>query len=414
MSTFYTPLNNRGTTLASAYTAGSGTLVAADGSVFGTPSPSAPVRVTATSGNTVVIFKITGRSGNNLTVDSAIEGTTDANLAQGAALENLMTAGALVDIHDAVNAAETAITGKQAGATSLTEMAAVADGKGMILVNNGTSWVGLSPGTNGYVLTANSSATNGIEYAAASGGGSPAGSDGDLQIKNGSSLGAATGVAYGSGTYLVTMTTQSGKPTNLRLVSANTNNTPTYAVVMDDVGNGGNTKHRIMKRGGYDLGSPTDVCGIEFSTQTNTKGYLKFIVGGDINGTTPVVGMSIFENGAATFGDVTPATGNALAVGAQSNAQDGSAYMQVNSYTGKKGLVIACYPYGGGLDPFSIQGGLDTADVRFAIGQTGEVKMKPLADSAVSNGSLFIGSDHSNKLCWKDGSGNVKVFATEP
>lgn len=40
--------------------------------------------------------------------------------------------------------------------------------KGHVLVHNGTNWVNIAPGTNGYVLSANSAATNGIEWVASS------------------------------------------------------------------------------------------------------------------------------------------------------------------------------------------------------------------------------------------------------
>ncbi len=43
--------------------------------------------------------------------------------------------------------------------------------KGQILANTGTDWVQLAAGTNGYVLTANSAQTTGLEWAAAAGGG---------------------------------------------------------------------------------------------------------------------------------------------------------------------------------------------------------------------------------------------------
>ena len=62
----------------------------------------------------------------------------------------------------------------------------------------------------------------------------------------------------------------------------------------------------------------------------------------------------------------------------------------------------------------AIQGGLDVNDVRFAIGQEGAVRMKPMADSAAPNSSFFVSSDHSNKLCWKDSGGTVKVFSLDP
>lgn len=76
-----------------------------DGSVFGSPSFSFPLRVTANG----VVYSISGRTGNTLYIDSVIEGTADQNLSSGTQVENLMTAGALTDIHQSLNTLKTQV-----------------------------------------------------------------------------------------------------------------------------------------------------------------------------------------------------------------------------------------------------------------------------------------------------------------
>lgn len=118
MTTFDKLRNNAATTVAATYTAGSGSLVVADGSVFGSAFPLRLSTFTS-SGAPRAILRITARTGNTLTVGAAVEGTTDQSLAVGDLVEVRPTAGLFSDLHTAVNAAEADITALGGVATAL-------------------------------------------------------------------------------------------------------------------------------------------------------------------------------------------------------------------------------------------------------------------------------------------------------
>ena len=120
--------NVSGLTLASNYTAGTGSFtLSSGGSLF----PAAPCRMTVitaatyqTSSETLTIYEVTGVSSNTITVSGAIEGTIDRNYSIGDKVNLRLTAGAVNDLNTAVAptsetvAAGTTLT--QAGATALT------------------------------------------------------------------------------------------------------------------------------------------------------------------------------------------------------------------------------------------------------------------------------------------------------
>lgn len=111
-TTFRTPINNVSTTLGSAHSIASGTLVVASGagSLFGTVFPLRVTVITAASYGTtsevLTIFNVTARTTDTLTVSGAIEGTTDQVFAIGARVEIRPTAATFSDIHTAVNTLE--------------------------------------------------------------------------------------------------------------------------------------------------------------------------------------------------------------------------------------------------------------------------------------------------------------------
>jgi lysophospholipase L1-like esterase len=115
--TFATPLNNASSTLGADHTAGSGTLVlkAGDGAMFGTPTPTAPIRVTVArkstlSGGNIVrttvqtIFLCTGRTGDTLTGCTATENTSDQAFSRADPVAALITQGTIKELQDAITA----------------------------------------------------------------------------------------------------------------------------------------------------------------------------------------------------------------------------------------------------------------------------------------------------------------------
>jgi hypothetical protein len=104
MPTFHKPLNNVSTTVGSAYTAGSGSLVLASGAgaQFGSTFP---LIITASrAGSVLSILNVMGRSSDTLTISGAIEGTTDVNLLIGDSIEMRPTALAITELQDAITA----------------------------------------------------------------------------------------------------------------------------------------------------------------------------------------------------------------------------------------------------------------------------------------------------------------------
>lgn len=115
VTSFANAINNVATTVASAYTAGSGSLTVADASGI-TLSSGQWVRIsTFRNGNPISILKATAVSGNVLTIAGAApnEGSAyaDVNLLVGDAAELRVTAGAFTDIQAAINALESGAGG---------------------------------------------------------------------------------------------------------------------------------------------------------------------------------------------------------------------------------------------------------------------------------------------------------------
>src|SRR4051812_37368793 len=106
MSTsFHTPRNNTSTTVAVPRAAGAGSLVVADGSVFGTAFP---VYITAVrNGVVLTILEITARSANTLTVAGGADGSSDVALQPGDTVECRDNAGLWTELQTAVSALET-------------------------------------------------------------------------------------------------------------------------------------------------------------------------------------------------------------------------------------------------------------------------------------------------------------------
>jgi hypothetical protein len=102
--TFHTPINDVATLLTVQHVAGDGELVVSNVSLFGSPSVSAPVRVTATDGTNLFICSITGITGSTLQIGGFLEDTSDVTLDIGSTVEIRMTAGDMLDVQEAINA----------------------------------------------------------------------------------------------------------------------------------------------------------------------------------------------------------------------------------------------------------------------------------------------------------------------
>lgn len=112
-TSFAKPINNIATTVANAYTAGSGSLQVTSAAGI-TLTAGQWVRVcTFRSGAPLSILKATAVTGNVLTIAGGVDGYTDVNLLVGDAAELRVTAGAFSDIHTALNAVETLVESSQ-------------------------------------------------------------------------------------------------------------------------------------------------------------------------------------------------------------------------------------------------------------------------------------------------------------
>jgi hypothetical protein len=123
ITNFKIPLNNVSSGVGAPRGIGVTSLTVATGTggKFGSPSPSAPIRITViqaagisggiiTDPTKLTIFSCTGRSADVLSGLTVIEGTTDLAFANGDTVIMAPTAGAFSDIHGAINALESATT----------------------------------------------------------------------------------------------------------------------------------------------------------------------------------------------------------------------------------------------------------------------------------------------------------------
>jgi hypothetical protein len=117
------PVNNAESTLAADHTSGSGTLVLATGTgtLFGSPSPTAPVRVTVARRPTMVngqikpatiltIFRATARSGDTLSGLTAVENTSDRAYFKSDPVVATITAGMFADLQAVIAAVPSSAT----------------------------------------------------------------------------------------------------------------------------------------------------------------------------------------------------------------------------------------------------------------------------------------------------------------
>jgi hypothetical protein len=280
-TTFKTPLNNVSTTVGATRGVGVASLTVATGTggKFGSPSPSAPIRVTViqaagisggiiTDPTKLTIFSCTGRSGDVLSGLTVIESTTDLAFANGDTIIMAPTAEAFGDIHGAINALENATTqasvaanqiyagpttGAAASPTFRAGVAAdvpnldaakittgtlvVARGgtgqsaytDGQLLIGNtatgGLSKATLTPGTNVTITNANGAITI---AASGGGGGTPGGANTQIQVNSTGAFAGYASFTYNSTTFVQTIGDATGAA-QLTL-NNNVNNNPTIKV----------------------------------------------------------------------------------------------------------------------------------------------------------------------------------------
>ena len=160
--TFHTPINDVATVLSVQHVAGDGELVVSNVSLFGSPSVSAPVRVTVTDGTDLFICSITGVDGSSLLISGFLEGTTDVTLDIGSTVEVRMTAGDLIDVHEALNAGFMMIGNQVSDATSKSVLFVNASGNlaqdaANFVWDHANNRLGIGAGTPGAKLQVNTS-----------------------------------------------------------------------------------------------------------------------------------------------------------------------------------------------------------------------------------------------------------------
>ena len=101
MASFPPVYNNVATLLRSPHTVGDGVIKVEDGTGFGTTFP---IRITCqrASDSAIVIFQVTARTGNDLTITGSIEGTADISLSAGDLCQQRLTALAVTEMQQAL------------------------------------------------------------------------------------------------------------------------------------------------------------------------------------------------------------------------------------------------------------------------------------------------------------------------
>jgi hypothetical protein len=227
LPTLCTPIDNAETFLTSGYTAGSGTMTVANGSVFGIPSIANPVRVVAISGNAHLNYIITNVSGNVLTVQIH-DGYSDVNLPASTILGVIIAAGTVSDIHAYLTAGIQGPQGSQGnqgtqGSQGTQGRQGTAGSQG----SNGSNGATGSQGPQGYQGQNGSNGATGSQgpqgyqgYQGQTGtgtqgpqgssgggsGGSPGGNNTDVQYNDGGILGGTDNLTWNGSQLLVTGT----------------------------------------------------------------------------------------------------------------------------------------------------------------------------------------------------------------
>lgn len=413
MTTFCTPLNNVSTTLGAAYTSGGTSLVVASGqgALFGSPSPSAPVRVTVvalsaldSSGRIsdrtkVAVFKATGRTADTLTGLTLDEGTAQ-NFAINDVVAVVNTAKTESDQHTAINALETTV------ATLAVDSA--------VVHNTGTETVaGAKTFSTAPVLATLSGilkASTGVLSAAAAGTDylSPTGNGSGLTSLNASALASGT-VAVGRGGTGVTTT-----PTNGQLLIGNGSG---YTVANLTAGsnititNGGGSI-TIAGAGGLTVGNAVSGGGANRVLFQDASSNLA-TNSGFTYASSVLTAQGVVASSGGLKVDGTVNGGNGGEINFTSPFFPTARISTV--YAGAATMIFA-HLGASNTGRWWWKNGTNGANQQMALDATGNLTVAGaltvgrMADSAAPNSSLFEGSDHSNKLCWKDSAGTVHVL----
>lgn len=501
MTTFCTPLNNVSTTLGAAYTSGGTSLVVASGqgALFGSPSPSAPVRVTVvalsaldSSGRIsdrtkVAVFKATGRTADTLTGLTLDEGTAQ-NFAINDVVAVVNTAKTESDQHTAINALETTVATLAVDSTVVhnTGTETVAGAKTFSTAPVLASLTGILKASTGVL----SAAAAGTDYLSPSGDGSA------LTSLNASALASGT-VAVGRGGTGVTSTPANGQlligngtgytvanlTAGANITITNGGGSITIAgaggLTVGNAVSGGGANRVLFENASQNLATDS---GLTYSSSVLTApgvvassgglkvdGMVNGGNGGEINFTSPWfptaristaytggallafdhlgtgnTGYWRWRNGtnAGSTRMTLDATGNLTIAGGLSQSGVGTftAGVKVEGMVsgGNGGEINFSSPFfptaristlyaGGALLAFDHLGTGNTGRWRWRNGTNGGSLVMELgtegltvygqltlstavADSAAPNDTLFKGSDHGNKLCWKDSAGTVHVL----
>jgi hypothetical protein len=239
---FPIPLDNISSTLSASYSPGSGSLTVANGNPFGSPSTSAPLRVTAQRAADMVRvhFLVTGVTGNVLTIESVIDGYIDISLDIGDKVGVLVSAGTILDLQsvatqsvstinslitsDAAKALDSSVVHLSGGVSetitgsktftqiisgNISGNAATSTTAGAVSTIAGL----VSAGTN-VTLTGSGTSSSPYSIAASGGGGSPGGSTGQIQYNNSGAF-AGTAALTTSSTIPLSINAPSGLSGNI-------------------------------------------------------------------------------------------------------------------------------------------------------------------------------------------------------